>query len=294
MKNIGLFAHIANERALRLVAYCADKFRASGATCYIDSHVAEALEDSKDGEHHSASYTACPLIDFPKYVDLVVSFGGDGTMLHVLRSLLHSDVPVLGVNVGKLGFLAEFGTEFLDRTVQEVMTGDYRVVDRSVLDITINGSKHFAINDCLIQRSGSRMIEVSAHVDSHFVANYRADGVIVTTPTGSTAYSLSCGGPVIAPNSAVLCITPIAPHTFTLRPLIVADSSDISLSVASEFPCSFVADGSESISLKAGDKLLVRKSSTVAKLIKRSDSTYFDLLRQKLLWSSSTVEKKEP
>jgi len=169
------------------------------------------------------------------------------------------------------------------------------VVDRSTLQttLTINGTEQtiYALNEFVLEKHGSsRMIIVSAFVDDHHIADYRADGVILTTPTGSTAYSLSCGGPIIAPASQIFCVTPISPHALTLRPLIVPDNNEVTF-VLNEFSdeAALVADGKQSMVLTPGTSITIRKSEYAVKLIKRVDSTYFNLLRAKLLWSAGGI-----
>jgi len=198
----------------------------------------------------------------------------------------------MGVNVGHLGFLAEFSVNELDDAIENVIKGSYRIVDRSVLETTFNSKKSYAINEFVVEKSGSsRMLTLQTHINRHHVADYRSDGVILTTPSGSTAYSLSCGGPILTPSTEVFGITPISPHTLTVRPLIISDSSEIKFTLLSNVAeANIVADGTVIGTLGHLESIQFRKSDFVVKLIKRSDTTYFDLLRTKLLWSLDAAE----
>jgi NAD+ kinase len=230
----------------------------------------------------------CPDCDFERKADLVISFGGDGTMLTAAKSLINTGVPVMGFNVGKLGFLAEYPTSLLRESLINLTSGNYRIVERSVLETTIKDKLYYALNDCVVEKKNtSRMITISAYSNSNHVADYRADGLILTTPTGSTAYSLSCNGPIIAPGTPVFCITPISPHTLTLRPLVIPNTTEVRMIVSSPTgESNFVIDGQDVLVIKDGEEVLIKKSDAVVKLVKPLNTSYFDLLKEKLLWAS--------
>lgn len=288
MHKIALLAYIARPDAVKWATHAAERLLEEGVEVYLEDGLAEVLPESIVDK-----CVACSAKDFGKYAEMVISFGGDGTLLGVAHILIGSDVPIMGVNVGKLGFLAEFPVTYLDDALMEILKGDYRVVDRSTLNIRIGDQEFHALNEVVIERAvEAKMIQVRAMVDQHHVADYRADGVIVTTPTGSTAYSLAVGGPIIAPSAQVLCITPISPHTLTLRPLIINDSNEIRFSLPPESTdAHVVADGRIVATMKAGQEVLVKKSDHCVKLVKRADNTYYDLLREKLLWSADATRK---
>ena len=230
----------------------------------------------------------CPDCDFERKADLVISFGGDGTMLTAAKSLINTGVPVMGFNVGKLGFLAEYPTSLLRESLINLTSGNYRIVERSVLETTIKDKLYYALNDCVVEKKNtSRMITISAYSNSNHVADYRADGLILTTPTGSTAYSLSCNGPIIAPGTPVFCITPISPHTLTLRPLVIPNTTEVRMIVSSPTgESNFVIDGQDVLVIKDGEEVLIKKSDAVVKSVKPLNTSYFDLLKEKLLWAS--------
>ncbi len=233
--------------------------------------------------------------EYENQADFVISFGGDGTMLSAARMLVNSGIPIMGVNVGKLGFLAEFSVNNLYDALRDLVANGFRVVERTVIETYIGDKKIFALNDLVIEKKGSsKLITVQAYSNGNFIGNYRADGLIISTPTGSTAYSLSCGGPIMSPGTSVLCLTPISPHTLTLRPLVISDTTELRLQVhsASGF-VNVVADGQMEFDLMDGGSLVIKKSATNIKLIKPLNSSYFDLLRDKLLWGTDGIQGKD-
>jgi len=293
MHTIALFANTSKQEAISWTELTAARLLAEGISVLIDPVLAEYLPDNL--------VELCSVrkpSEYEKLVEMVISFGGDGTLLSVAHLLIGTDIPIMGVNVGRLGFLAEFPVSAMEDTIMEVIKGDYRIVDRSTMVVTVNGKKHYALNEVLIERSAAaKMIAVRAYVNEHHVADYRADGVIVTTPTGSTAYSLAAGGPIIAPSAQVICITPISPHTLTLRPLIINDGSVVRFELPFEnTQAQIVSDGNIVGTVSTGSVITIEKSDHMLKLVKRSDSTYYDLLRDKLLWSvdATKLPKQRP
>ena len=282
MKRIGIIANTTRPRAGSAAVTAIEILRLQGADVVIDDATAALIGASAAGQCRTIAKS-----DFEKYAEAVITFGGDGTLLSVARLLLHADVPIMGINVGRLGFLAEFSADDVPAAIEVLLSGAYRVVDRSTLEVVFGSSTGIAVNEILVERSSeAKMISVRTHVNDHHVADYSADGVIIATPTGSTAYSLAAGGPIIAPSAAAFCITPIAPHTLTIRPLIINDDSEVRLEVMHEHATAqIVADGTVLGTIGKHEHIVVRKGEHRIKLIKRADSTYYDLLREKLLWS---------
>lgn len=287
MQSIALFANTGKAEAITWTEITARRLLAEGVAVMIDPVLAEYLADEVV-EQCSVRKPS----EYEKLVDMVITFGGDGTLLSAAHLLIGTDIPIMGVNVGRLGFLAEFPVSNMEETIMEVVKGDYRIVDRSTMTVTVNDKQFFALNEVLIERSAAaKMIAVRAFVNEHHVADYRSDGVIVTTPTGSTAYSLAAGGPIIAPSAQVICITPISPHTLTLRPLIINDSSVVRFELPFDgTEAQIVSDGKIVATIVTGGVVSIEKSEFMLKLIKRADSTYYDLLREKLLWSADATK----
>ncbi len=287
MKKVALYVNFDKPDAIKCSQYAAERLSKIGAECCADISLIDQFDNlvRKNIEPYTPE-------EFEKFADVVISFGGDGTMLTAARVLLNSTIPIMGVNVGKLGFLAEYSVDMLDESLQNLMDGKYRVIDRSVFETVLDGETIFSLNDFVIEkRYSSRIITISVFANDHHIGDYRADGVILTTPTGSTAYNLSCGGPVIAPTTQVMCITPISPHMMTLRPLVIPDSNEVKMIINSPTgEASLVADGQIERVVRTGTTISINKSDSIVKLIKPLDSSYYDLLRKKLLWAANAVE----
>lgn len=286
MNKFALFENADKPDAVKYAEQCANILIDMDAEIYAHQKLVNKFNASTAKHIKPIKYQ-----EFERYADGVISFGGDGTMLSVARLLINSNIPIIGFNVGKLGFLAEYSVESIRKTVADLYEGNYRVVDRLTIETEINGEKLYALNDFVIEKSNSsRMITVSAFTNDHHIADYRADGLIITTPTGSTAYSLSCNGPVIAPATKVLCLTPISPHSLNLRPLVIPDTNELKFIINSPTGlANFVVDGHIIKILKTGVEIVIRRSEAVVKLIKPTDSSYYDLLRKKLLWAVQFV-----
>jgi NAD+ kinase len=221
--------------------------------------------------------------------DMLVALGGDGTILAAARAVGARGTPILGVNLGKLGFLAELAPGDLDRSVADIMAKKYIVDERLVIEVRTPAEPSrviHAMNDIVLDKSrSSRVIDIETHIDGAFAVTYRGDGVIISTPTGSTAYALSNGGPIVMPGSDVLGITPISPHTLSGRPLIVPASSVIRIVAHAESDeLLLAADGQEEAFMRPPADITVRKAPYTVRLVKRTDRSYFDLLRAKLHW----------
>lgn len=289
MKKIALFENDGKPEAIKYAEITAVKLRELGAEVYARRRLLENLNSNIRDMIQEVQ-----LSDFEKYADAVVSFGGDGTMLSAVHHMLNTDVPIMGLNVGKLGFLAEFSISQLDKALEDLVNGNYRVVDRTCLTTEIEDSQYYALNDFVIEkRDISQMITVKTYTDEHYVGDYTGDGIIIASPTGSTAYSLSCNGPIIAPSTNVLCITPISPHSLTLRPLVIPDSIEVRVKVESEDRHAIlVADGKVKRTLQKGEEIIIKLSDSKVKLIKPSDNSYYDVLRKKLLWGANAFNNQ--
>ncbi len=228
--------------------------------------------------------------DRSEIYDLVVVLGGDGTLLSVARSLADS-IPILGVNMGNLGFLTEVPRSELYPSVMKFLEGDYEVDERALLDVSLRRAtgeevSYRVLNDAVINKSAlARIIELVVTVDGHRVATYRSDGLIISTPTGSTAYNLAAGGPILNPQLPVVVVTPICPHTLTLRPIVVPDSASVELRLETSHEEVYLTlDGQEGTQIEYGDTIRLHRSNDVVRLVKTSDRTFYDSLRDKLRW----------
>jgi len=228
--------------------------------------------------------------ELPADVDLLIVLGGDGTLLSAARAVAGHDVPIFAVNLGHLGFLTSIRVEELYPELERAIRGEHRIGLRRMIacELQRDGktiASYSALNDVVIAKSElARMIDLDTHVDNHFVAAYKADGLIIATPTGSTAYSLSAGGPVVFPSVNAFCITPICPHMLTNRPVIVPDSSVIQILNHGEDGTYLTIDGQVGEPLSKGDRIVCRSSPKTIQLIRPPKMLFFDVLREKLKW----------
>jgi NAD+ kinase len=228
-------------------------------------------------------------------VDLFVALGGDGTLLRLVRDLRGKMKPVMGINFGSLGFLTCFGGPEYAAAAKAISMGDYRVDERTLLEASIerNGKAIYSqigLNDVVVTRGGSRLVRLNLFIDQTHLTEYNADGLIIATSTGSTAYSLSAGGPIVMPNSGVFVVTPICPHVLTNRSVIVSNKSTIRLLPSSgEQQLSVSVDGQESVQLSSEDAVTVRPADEKLPLLLPKILTFADILGAKLRWSGSAI-----
>lgn len=224
-----------------------------------------------------------------KKCDMVISIGGDGTMLSTAYAVRNTTTPILGVNIGKLGFLAEFDIDSFSEFLSEIKTKDYVIEKRMALIGAIEEASTFeiyAINDIVIDKGPwQKMIELTIKVDDDYVSTFSADGVIIATPTGSTGYSLSTGGPIVNPQANVITLSPIAPHTLTMRPLVISSDQKVTIIVKSPHQkIQLSCDGQRVHTYNSPSKIHIFKSDKSIRLIHSSKTNYFEILRNKLYW----------
>jgi len=229
--------------------------------------------------------------ELPEGCQLVIVLGGDGTLLSAARAIAGREIPLFAVNLGGLGFLTAISTDELFPELERALRNEHRVARRRMLSCEVQRAgetvAHYeALNDVVITKAHiARMIDLVCNVDAHFVCRYKADGLIISTPTGSTAYSLSAGGPIVFPSVGALCITPICPHMLTNRPVLVSDSSVIQiLNQAADDVAYLTIDGQVGEPLKEQDRVICRSSQNALSLIRPPRMLFFDVLRQKLKW----------
>jgi len=243
-------------------------------------------------EHATGCSVETVAVDkLPSSVDLILVLGGDGTMIATARMIGDREVPVMGVNFGGLGYLAEFRIEELYTALEAILAGNYRLDRRVMLAVELlRGNDpvttHQVLNDVVINKSAlARIIEIEAYLNQQFVNSFRADGLIISTPTGSTAYNLSAGGPVIFPSMNAVVITPICPFTLSNRPIVVPDDAVIELRLKTEQEdVALTLDGQAGFPLKVENRVVIRKSRTTFNLVQPMNRNYFDVLRDKLRW----------
>lgn len=223
--------------------------------------------------------------------DFAVSMGGDGTLLKTASRVGDKGIPILGVNMGRLGFLADVSADSIEETVDALYRGDYSVEDRALIHVETSGEPlegyEYALNDvAILKRDSASMISIRATINGEYLTTYQADGLIVSTPTGSTAYSLSNGGPIIVPGTGVLLMTAVAPHSLNVRPIVLPDTAEIELTVSSRSHSFLVAIDGSSDKLPEGTTLQLRRAPYTMKVVKRSGTRYFTTLREKMMWGA--------
>lgn len=235
------------------------------------------------------------LDDLGRRSDLLLVFGGDGTMLRVARDVAGLPVPLLGINAGHLGFLTAVQADHLTHALKKIAAGRFEIEERDLLEATVQRGKeettHKALNDFVLSRgAASRLIELEVQVNGELLTRYRCDGFIASSPTGSTAYSLAAGGAIVSPDAQVLVLTPICPHTLSIRPVIVGLQSSVKVTLLSErLVATLTADGQPASELGRGDTVMVRRSERALKLLRLEGTSFFSTLRQKLGWSGSNI-----
>lgn len=281
MKSIGICAKIGSKRALEAAASTARSMAKRGFRVNFDVSTAHAL--------HLEDARAFTTPELAPNSDYLIVFGGDGTLLSVARHA-PPHVPVIGVNMGTLGFITEIRAKEFETVLDDVLEGNYTAEDRVTLDVTVsgpNGELRFRVlNDAVINKGAlSRIVTMTVEVGGHFVSTFRSDGLIVCTPTGSTAYNLSAGGPIIYPTMKAVVITPICPHMLSNRPIVLSDDQPISIKLVSPVREVFLTlDGQEGIALHGSERILITKAATTIRIVQSPDKNYFDVLRNKLKW----------
>ncbi len=226
-----------------------------------------------------------------KSYDLLISIGGDGTILRAITYVRDLGIPIVGINTGRLGFLATIQTEEIASALTEIFNGDYKISERTLLSVTTQpkseaiGETNFALNEIALSRKNTTsMITVETHLDDEYLTSYWADGLILSTPTGSTGYSLSCGGPVITPEANNFALTPIAPHNLSARPLIIPDKTKVTFKVDGREDQFLMSLDSRIVTLPNTTTVTVKKANFAIKMVERLQETFLDTLRKKLLW----------
>lgn len=287
MHSVGISAKASSPDAIALARVTADRLRKRGMSIAFDESSAPALSRKGDRTLSRA--------ELGKDTDLIITFGGDGTLLSVAR-YAPDGVPIIGVNMGTLGFLTEIRVEEFEDVLEKVLAGDFRAQARVTFDVSVSREgreqkRSRVLNDAVLNKSAlARMIEMRINVNGNFLSTFRADGLIVATPTGSTAYNLSAGGPIIYPTMEAVVITPICPHMLSNRPIVLPDHLGIEIGIETENQETFLTlDGQEGFPITREDRVTVTKSPRSVLLVSSPDKSYFDVLRTKLKWGEGTL-----
>jgi|WetSurMetagenome_2_1015567.scaffolds.fasta_scaffold44923_1 NAD+ kinase len=281
VNKIGLILKQHDPRVRVIVADIVPWLRSRGIEIYLDK--------GSVGEYPAQVKIVAPE-DLASNVDVVAVFGGDGTLLYAARLVAESGVPILGVNLGSLGFLTEVTLDEMHSAFEALLSGSYHLEERILLEVEVLregeiSARYLALNDAIIAKSAlARIIEIELSINSQLVTVTRADGLIISTPTGSTGYNLSAGGPILYPTLEALILTPICPHTLTNRPVVVPDDAVVGVRVRHSDEGMLTVDGQVGMSLAHNDSVRVRKANSVIRLVQPAGKRFFVLLREKLKW----------
>jgi len=273
---------------MRILSYLEKK----GAEVYIESLFYDFLTKVEHLEVRAAGVFE----DYNFDVDYVISMGGDGTFLKAASRVGAKGTPVIGVNMGRLGFLADVLPSEIEPALDSLYAGECKIEEHAVLQVQPEGGilagYPFALNDiAVLKRDDASMISIRTQVDGEFLVTYQADGLIVSTPTGSTAYNLSNGGPIIIPQSGSFCLTPVAPHSLNIRPIVINDTAEIVLDVESRSHNYLVAIDGRSERMTEQTRLIIRKAPHTIKIVKQRNQRYFSTLREKLMWGADQRQR---
>jgi len=280
IKTIGLVLNTEKDNSLEVSKKLIKLIKEKDLDYLLEQEGAKEL----DLNHKRASFDT-----LRKKANLIIVFGGDGTFLHTSLNFIGTGIPLMGINLGRIGFLTEIETNELDEALDHIIADNYRIENRNTLEVCIkrageNVQKKYAVNDVVINRAADgEMLKVDMHINKEFVNSYRGDGIIVSTPTGSTAYSFSAGGPIINPQVKALLITPLCPHAVHVKPMVISDEEIIEIDVEGQKDKVFLTtDGRDSVKLKLDDIVRIKSSKQEISLIKFPDRTFYTILRNKM------------
>ncbi|MDR1005790.1 MAG: NAD(+)/NADH kinase [Bacteroidales bacterium] len=283
---IALFARSVKEDDIPYIELLISKIKSSGMKVGMYQMLFEQIKSAIDVADIEIFGDNCTL----KHSDYLFSLGGDGTLLSAAAFLFENncrtDIPVLGINFGRLGFLTSVGKNELDNLCNNIIKGQFTIENHSLLQ----WGTRFALNDiCLRADKSGQMLDINVFIDEQYLTTYTADGLIIASPTGSTAYSLSCGGPIIAPNAQCLCITPIAPHNLTFRPLIIPDNQRITLEVKRSRSNIVLLMDSHCFDVDIKERFEIGKASLGIKLMRLGGQNFFSAIGNKLMWGKNLL-----
>ncbi|MBQ7685112.1 MAG: NAD kinase [Bacteroidaceae bacterium] len=286
--SFALFGNVYQPRKSASVACLLACLEARGAEVLMDQHFHDYL--SQDGSLPLNHVTTIPEgADFR--ADVAISMGGDGTFLEAARRVGDKEIPILGINMGRLGFLSDFTSQDIETVINQIYNGEIHTEKRSVLRVEYSqgtpAGHPYALNEvAVLKRDNSSMISIRVEIDGEYLTTYQADGLIINTPTGSTGYALSVGGPIISPGSGALGLVPVAPHSLNVRPLMICDNQHVTLSVESRNHHFLVAIDGRSEACQEGIQLHICRAPYDIQVLRRSDGSFFHTLRSKLMWGN--------
>lgn len=290
---IGIFGSEYQLEKQSIIRRVFSKLAALGAEVYVDADFSDFLRDTFGFEPAVAGILSGDEFD----LEVAISMGGDGTFLRTAARVNRQNIPILGINTGRLGFLADVGSTEVEETLEEVFKHYYRVEERTLLRLGTETRAYqgynYALNEiAVLKRDTSSMITIHTELNGEYLTSYQADGLVIATPTGSTAYSMSVNGPIILPQDNSLVLSPVAPHSLNVRPLVIPDDYEIRLNVDSRNRTFLVSLDGRSEIFPSGIRLTISKANYTTKVIKRYNHTFYQTLREKLMWGADVRMKK--
>jgi Predicted sugar kinase len=284
---IGVFGSECKEDKLPVIKGLFDKLSALKSDIYLQSSFYDFL---KNELNYDPEYSGLIENDVSG-LDFVLSIGGDGTFLRTAVQIDRQNIPILGINTGRLGFLADISSSQIDETLEELFRGDYKIEERTLLRLSSESHAfsgfNYALNEiAVLKRDTSSMITIHTLLNDEYLTSYQADGLVVATPTGSTAYSMSVNGPILLPQNRNFILSPVAPHSLNVRPIVIPDDYEITLNVESRTNSFLVALDGRSEDLPVGNSLKISKANFATRVIKRFNQTFYQTLREKLMWGA--------
>jgi len=285
---IALFGNEFSSNYTKYIKHLVHKLENENIEIIIHHQFHDFLQNSIDFSDRVSTFERITAND---NIDYLFSIGGDGTLLRAVTYVRESNIPIMGINTGRLGFISSISTDQIDVAVDNVLNGEYKIRSRTVLELdtenSLFGTTNFALNEvAIVKKDTSSMIRIDAFIDDEFLNSYWADGLLISTPTGSTGYSLSCGGPIILPGTENIIIAPIAPHNLNVRPIIINEKSTIRLKVEDRDQLALVSLDSRSRAFDSSLELIIRKADFKINLIEPKDNSFITTIRTKLMWGS--------
>lgn len=286
---VGIFGQFYHENSSTSIALLFDVLHKHNVNVFIEENFYKLIVENQNIESTKFQFSTFKELD--SSFDLFFSIGGDGTILKSITYIKDLNIPLAGINTGRLGFLASIQKEEISSSVQKILEGNYNISERSLLSIDVSPKNkdihtlNFALNEIsVIRKNTTSMIKVDTYLNNEFLTSYWSDGLIVSTPTGSTGYSLSCGGPILEPSSSSFILTPIAPHNLNARPIVVPDSTEIKLKVSGREDNYLVSLDSRIAGFDNESVIMIKKSPFTIKMIQLQEESFIKTLRKKLLW----------
>ena len=284
---IALFGTNFSENFNKYIQHLVHKLESEKVEIFIEESFLDYVKDRLRFKNEVSTFNSHE--DLKDKVDILFSIGGDGTLLSAVSYIRNSNIPILGINTGRLGFISSVAPDQIEQAVNDVLNKNYKTNRRTLLTLNTSNNlfknKNFALNEvAIVKKDTSSMIKIEAYVDDEFLNTYWADGLIVSTPTGSTGYSLSCGGPIIAPGTNNIIITPIAQHNLNVRPIVINHNSTIKLKVEDRDQLALVSLDSCSRAFDSSVELTIKKANFKINLIEPQNNSFISTVRQKLMW----------